>query len=120
MGTFEKFCAVCYMMGFFSLMCAGYVYAFGIPNFENLEDARIFCNENGGYGVEPHRQNYNTFLCMFEYNGTMVDYSPRRIENKDWAEHFDKEVGDYCFTCWSSRDCASEHNEILRERGVHC
>jgi hypothetical protein len=120
MGSFEKFCAFCYIMGFLSLMCLGYIYAFGIPNFENIDEQRIFCHENGGMAIEPHRSTYNTMICLMDYNNTAIEYVAREITNKDWAEHFGKEVGDYCFSCWDSRSCASPHNDILREQGVHC
>ena len=120
MGSFEKLCAISYCLGFLCLLSLGYVYAFGIPNFENIEEQVQFCYQNGGYLIEPHRDNYNTALCMFNYNNTAIDYVAKRIENKEWAEHFGKEVGDYCFSCWDSKSCSSPHNDILRKEGVHC
>ena len=118
--SFQKFMAVCFIFGFISLLVAGYVYAFGIPSFSNLDEERSFCFESGGQPMEPSRQTYNTMLCIFYLNDTYVEYGAKEITNEEWAEHFGKEVGDYCFSCWNSRSCASPHNDILRERGLHC
>ncbi|KKM17126.1 hypothetical protein LCGC14_1678920 [marine sediment metagenome] len=118
--SFEKFVAICYVLGFVSLLGAGFVWVFGIPNFSNLDEQRVFCFENGGMPIELARVNYNQMICLFMYNKTAVEYVASEITNEDWAEYFGYEVRDYCFTCWDSQDCASPHNDILREKGVHC
>ena len=119
------------------------VSIFGAPNFSNVEEQAQFCVGARGVPVSPSRQNYNTLLCMFtlDENGTEIDmwggnvkagtytsveYVVNKIDTEKWAkiysEHYQKEinVGDYCFGCWDSRSCESPHNDVLRERGLHC
>lgn len=125
--TFEKFLVMGYILGFISLLSAGYVYAFRIPNFSNLEEQRAFCFKYGGMPFEPSRQTYNEMICMFYLNDTYVEYVAGEI-NKEWLiEIYGNEwrnksglIDDYCFSCWDSRSCASPHNDVLREEGLHC
>ena len=111
--SFEKVCAVFYLFGFIALICAGYVYAFGIPNFSNLEEQMQFCRGEGGWFIEPSRENYNTALCMFDYwetedSGLWGEYAMDKITNEEWAEAFGKKLGDYCLVCWDSGSCSRD------------
>lgn len=109
------------LLGTLALVGAVYVFAFGVPNFENIDEQRVFCAQNGGHPLEPSRETYNQMLCTFFLNdSTYVDYVVHQIENEDWAKAMGKNIGDYCFTCWDSRSCASPHNDELRSKGLHC
>ena len=116
--SFEKFTAVCYILAFISFLAFIFVWAYGVPNFSNINEERVFCFEQGGFAIEPSRQTYNNMICIFDYNGTVIEYVAQEVVNDIPQSGF--EVGDYCFTCWDSQDCASPHNDILREKGVHC
>jgi len=70
--------------------------------------------------IEPSRENYNTMICIMYYEDTYVEYVASEITNEDWAEFMNRSVGDYCFSCWDSRSCASPHNDVLREQNIHC
>ena len=76
--SFGKFLAVCYILGFISLLLVtvyilvGYVWAFGIPNFSNLDEQRSFCFKYGGIPMEPSRQSYNEMICVFHLNEEKV------------------------------------------------
>ncbi len=118
--SFKKFVVICYVIAFFFFICLVIVIAYGVPNFSNLDEQRIFCNDNGGMPIEPSRQTYNQMICLFDYNGTSIEYAADKITNEEWANYFNKSVGDYCFHCWNSFSCSSPHNEILRNKGVHC
>lgn len=86
-----------------------------------LEEKISFCHNKGGITVEPSRITHGARLCMFDYENTYVDYHISTVTNEFWAEASPTfELGDYCFSCWSLVDCRSKHNDILRERGVHC
>ena len=80
----------------------------------NLKERENFCEENGGVMVIEDYQ-----LCSYFYNGMQVQYYMVKVTNKEAKKAFNYEH-DYCFSCWDHLDCASEHNEILREKGVHC
>lgn len=97
-----------------------YVMAYGIPNFSNIDEQRIFCHEQGGMPMEPSRESYNEMTCIFIDGDSWFEYVAQKITNEEWAEHMEREVGDYCFSCWDRRSCASFHNNVLREKGVHC
>ena len=111
--TFEKACVVFYGLGFICLMCAGYVYAFGIPNFSNLEEQAKFCYEEGGMFYEPSRETYNTALCSFNYmitedSGVWGDYAMDMVTDEEWAKVTGHKVGSYCFVCWDSGSCSRD------------
>lgn len=118
--AFKTFCLICYLLAGISLLCFLYISAFGVPNFSNVDEQRSFCRNQAGTPIEPSRDYYNEMLCVFRYNSTMVKYVSSEITNEGWAEYFGREVGDYCFSCWDSDDCASPHNDVLREMEVHC
>lgn len=84
------------------------------------DEQRTFCYENGGMAIEPTRETYNQLLCLFHYEKTYVEYGVDKITNKEWAEATGHILGNYCFVCWDSPSCSSKHNDILREKGVHC
>ena len=104
--SFQKFMAVCYILGFISLLSAGYVWAFGIPNFSNLDEQRSFCFNEGGMPIEPSRQNYNTMICMFDFNNTWGDYAMLKVVNE--FEGSEKKKGDLCFICWDRGSCGRD------------
>lgn len=120
---FKIFALICYSLGFICLMSLGYVWAFGLPSFSDVNAERSFCFNNGGMPIEPSRENYNTLLCIFSYDknettgaGRWMAVAPQKVVN----EGFGFKVGDYCFSCWDDKDCASPYNDVLREKGLHC
>jgi hypothetical protein len=117
---FEKFCIVCYILGFICFLGVVYIYFFGIPNFTDIKAQQKFCSEQGGIPIDPTTDNYNEALCIFTYNDTVVEYVAGEITNEDWANAMGRKVGEYCFHCWDSYSCNSPHGDILREKGVHC
>ena len=87
-----------------------------------IEEKKAFCFKQGDYVINKNMD----VNCMFAYHETptdivLIEYYVSRVTSELWAEASPTfELGDYCFSCWSSFDCRSKHNDILRERGVHC
>lgn len=91
-----------------------------ITNMQNiLNEQRTFCNDWGGSPIEPSRGNYYNFLCIFNYEDTYVVYGISKRLDEKRKEIFNYEY-DYCFSCWDRRSCSLNHNDILRDKGVHC
>ena len=107
------------ILGILFLIFAVYIYISGIPNFSNLKEERSFCSKWGGMAIEPSKKTYNEMICIFDYEDTGIIYDISKVTNQEWKELFDYKY-DYCFICYNSYSCSSLHNDILREKGVHC
>jgi len=121
--SWKSFLKFCYILGGICLLLAIYIHIEGIPRFNNIEEQSKFCyNENGRF-IKPERSNYNTALCSFAYNGEYSNYAIDKITNKEWANAFNKTLGDYCLICFDSGSC---ERDVLTKidngvrRGTRC
>ena len=83
-----------------------------------VEEKNNFCISNGGNPMKSDYSTYGEILCGFYYQNQSITYDVGKVvpEYKDFNYSYD-----YCFSCWSDRDCSNYlHNEILRDKGVHC
>lgn len=90
----------------FALFCS-LIGALNFQEKENDKFLRAFCVMSGGEPIEPNFKQPR--VCIFTYNQTGVVY----------VAFYKRDEG-FCFNCYDSFSCQSLHNEILRERGLHC
>ena len=115
-NAFEKFVVIMQLIGVVFGLMALYIWAFGIPNFSDIDAQREFCLEYGGYPIEPSRDTYNEFLCGFMTNKGYFRFHADQI-GEEMAQYYrNKTAEDYCFICWDDDACGSGHSAYLRAK----
>ena len=114
--SFEKFVAVMQLIGVGFGLMALYIWAFGIPNFSDIDAQREFCIENGGYPIEPSRDTYNEFLCGFRTETGFFRFHADQLDDEFAQYYVNKSGGDWCYTCWDSEACSSGYGQVLDEK----
>lgn len=106
--SFNKFVAICQIIGVLFGLSALYVYVNGIPNLTPMQRYEDFCYNEGGNFWERTRDTYNTDLCSFSFGDYYSLYAVDEITNEERAEAMDRTVGELCFVCWDSRSCTED------------